>query len=602
MNTNKTDDSPRDKAVLKRENIYLLWAFARPHISILILGVVVGLIGTASSLATPMVTKLILDSLGTGQSLAQPITLLVVVLVIGLIAMFIQSVMLGRVAETVVYDASAQLVKRFIRAKLSLVQQFGAGELVTRITSDTVLLRESTTSSISLLINGLISLIGTVVLMALLDWVLLVVTIVAVVLIGVMLLILVPKIGQYQKLAQDETGKVGAALVSRINAIRTVKSSGAEQREISRILSHAEAAKAFSIKAIWISAFTLPVAGGGMQLAIIGILALGVWRVSIGALSVSALVAFLLYTFNLVDPIGSLTSAFMELQSGLAAAERIRETAGLDPEELDELPNKTRDDNDPSQVKAVTTNCGTPSAVIQLRDVTVTYADESTPVLNQISLDIPRTGHTAIVGPSGAGKTTVFSVLLRLIDIDAGMILLDGSSYDELTVRTVRRAMAYVEQETPVIDGSIRDNVLFRFDDGTDQEAWDALKQVQLDQKVRTLPGQLDALISSTNLSGGERQRLAVARALVRTPAVLLLDEATAQLDAVTEAAIQQVIRDQAKRGAVITIAHRLSTVQDANRIIVLESGRVRAQGSHQQLLADDELYRTFVEAMMINE
>ena len=241
--------------------------------------------------------------------------------------------------------------------------------------------------------------------------------------------------------------------------------------------------------------------------------------------------------------------------------------------------------------------------VLALKNVTAGYEGAAPPVVREASFEIPRTGHIALVGPSGAGKTTIFSLLLRFIDPAEGTLVLDGLAYEHWSIADVRSRMAYVEQETPIIPGAVRQNVLFRVpDEASDAEAWAALDSVRLGEKVRSLPGGLDADVSETSISGGERQRLAVARALVRRPEVLLLDEATAQLDGTTEAAIQRVIAEAAQARAVVTIAHRLSTVLDADRIIVLDRGRVRDTGRHHELLSRDSLYQEFIAALRIGE
>jgi len=240
-------------------------------------------------------------------------------------------------------------------------------------------------------------------------------------------------------------------------------------------------------------------------------------------------------------------------------------------------------------------------SVFSLRNVTAGYANAQRPALRNISMDVPRSGHVALVGPSGAGKTTIFSLLLRFIDPQRGTVEMNGIPYHDLSLNDVRSHIAYVEQETPIINGTIRDNVLFRVVDASDDEVWDALRAVRLDEKISGLPEGLDTPVGSTTLSGGERQRLAIARALVRTPDVLLLDEATAQLDGITEAAIQNVISKAASTGTVITIAHRLSTVLDADQIIVLENGRIRNRGTHHDLLNNDELYHEFITALKIS-
>ena len=588
---NGIDDAKSGNAAVPfREGIALLWSYSRPHLRTLIIGVLLGLFATAIALATPMVTKWVLDSLGTNLDLTGPVTVLVLILIVGVIANLAQSVLLGRLSERIVLDARRGLVSRFLLAKLEQIQRFRSGELVTRVTSDTLLLREATTNSLVQLINGLVSLVGTIVLMAILDWPLLLATLLALIVVGVLFGVLVPQIGKADKRAQDAIGELGATLEGGVRALRTVKSSRAEHREIARVNAKAEESARHAIRSVWFSALAWSVAGGGVQLAIIVILGLGAGRVALGELAVSTLVAFLMYAFNIVDPITSLAGAFSTLQSGLAAAARIRETEHLELEDTHARP---------ADAPVPVSHPDTP--VLTLRAVTAGYADAETPALRDVTLAIPRKGHIALVGPSGAGKTTVFSLLLRFIDPTSGRLELNGVPYEHLSIDDVRSGIAYVEQETPVIPGTVRDNVLFRAPDATDEEAWEALESVRLDQKIRSLSDGLDTNVAETSLSGGERQRLAVARALVRRPNVLLLDEATAQLDATTEAAIQNLIATASREGAVVTIAHRLSTVLDADQIIVLENGQVRDAGTHRDLLSRDTLYQEFISALHIH-
>jgi ATP-binding cassette subfamily B protein len=200
------------------------------------------------------------------------------------------------------------------------------------------------------------------------------------------------------------------------------------------------------------------------------------------------------------------------------------------------------------------------------------------------------------VGPSGAGKTTLLSLILRFLEPREGWIELDGRAYADWSHADVRDRLAYVEQETPVVPGTIRENLLLGRPDATEAEVEAVMRDVRLDELV------LDTPLAATSVSGGERQRIALARAILRAPDVLLLDEATAQVDGLTESAIHDCIRARAEVGAVVTVAHRLSTVIDADSIVVLEHGRVRSQGTHEELLATDDLYRGFVEALRIEQ
>lgn len=582
-------EGPAPVALPWRRGISVLAGYARPHVGAIAVGILLALLATATSLVTPLVTKQVLDSVGTGADLTVPALALVGLLLAGTAAAFTQEVVLGRMAENVVLEARRALVSRFFRAPLLRVQEFRTGELVTRVTSDTVLLREAVSGTVVKLVNATVGLVGAVVLMAVLDWPLLLTTLASLAVIGILVAVLLPRIGVADKRTQDALGDVGSTLETGIRALRTVKAAGVEDRQIARLDETLREATRHSIRSISYMAATGAVAGGGVQLATLVILGLGAWRVGAGELAVSTLVAFLLYAFYVVQPIGELVAAFSALQSGQAAVARITETERLVPEDLDvglpAPPARTPQRDVP---------------VLALRDVTVAYPGGQAPVLHNVTIEIPRTGHVALVGPSGAGKTTVFSLLLRFLEPSAGRVELDGTAYDELSLRSVRSRMSYVEQETPVLHGTIRENVAFRSPDVDDDVVWEALRSVRLADTVAALPAGLATQVSEATLSGGQRQRLAVARALVDPPDILLLDEATAQLDGATEAALQTVIERAATTGVVLTIAHRLSTVIDADRIVLLDAGRVRDTGTHAELLARDVMYREFVHALRI--
>ncbi|WP_200940533.1 ABC transporter ATP-binding protein [Cellulomonas sp. Leaf334] len=580
--TTDTDQPPRG------ERLRILIGFARPHRNTLLVGLALSLVATAMGLATPMVTKWVLDSLSEGLSLATPIALLLGLLVVGSAVGLTQWILMGTVAERIVLDARESLVRHFLRATVPAVTRRPVGELVTRTTSDTLLLREAASSSLVSLVNGVVALIGTLVLMAVLDLVLLGTTIAAIIVVSVLMALLLPGIAKAQEAAQESVGRLGGTLEGTLRAVRTVKSSRAEERQGERILADARDAKDHSVRAVRTTAVAWTISWGGIQLAIVVILGLGAWRVSQDLLAVSSLVAFLLYAFNIVGPITELTQAFTQLQSGIAAAARIREVTTMDSEEP--VPS--------GGAAPVATDESTP--VVELRNVTAAYGPDAEPAVRDISFTVPRRGHTALVGPSGAGKTTVFSLLLRFLEPQSGQLLLDGVPFSEIGHGRLRERFAYVEQETPIVPGSIRDNLLFSAPDASDEELDRVLAAVRLDGAFDALPDGLDTSLTSTSVSGGQRQRIALARAILKAPEVLLLDEATAQVDGLTESAIHDCIRDLAARGAVVTVAHRLSTVLDADTILVMEDGRVRARGTHEELLESDALYRDLVEALRI--
>ncbi|MBE1487807.1 ABC transporter ATP-binding protein [Plantactinospora soyae] len=589
----------------------ILWSFARPHTGKLILGLLLALLGSAAGLASPMVTKWVLDSLGGSASLSGPITALAVLLVVGSAIWLWQWILLGTLGERIVLDARESIIRRFFRATVPEVTRRPTGELVARVTSDTLLLHQAASSSIIGLINGTVMMAGTLVLMGVLDLVLLGTTVGAVILVALMFAVLMPSIAKAQERSQEHLGRLGGVLEGALRAIRTVKVSRAEHRQSERILAEARQVAKFSVHAARREAMAWTIVWSGIQLAIILILGIGAWRVSEGRLEVSSLIAFLLYAFNLMGPISEISQNVTALQSGIAAAGRIRQVADIEVESPDAGPERAdrqRPDTGAERADGHRLPGGDPTdghqphpgPVLELRGVSARYGPDAAPAVSGIDLAIPRRGHTAIVGPSGAGKTTLFSLVLRFLEPQEGEIRLDGRPYREHTHSEIRQRLAYVEQESPVVPGTIGENLLFTYPDATEEEVRDVLAQVRLTSKIDALPEGLDTPLTSSSVSGGERQRIALARAILRTPDVLLLDEATAQIDGLTEAAIHQVIRDRAARGAVVTVAHRLSTVIDADTIVVMEAGRVRARGSHEELLANDELYRQLVEALRI--
>ncbi|NKY98153.1 ABC transporter ATP-binding protein [Nocardiopsis alborubida] len=580
----------------------MLWSFVRPHRNKLVLGLVLALFGSALELANPMVIKLVLDTVSGGGGLLVPISLLLGLFVLGTVSGLWHWILLGTVAEKVVLDARTSLVRRYFRAALIPLSRRSSGELVTRATSDTVLLREAASSSVISLINGSVLLVGTLVMMGVLDLFLLTVTFVAVLVVTVLFLTLMPALAKAQERAQNSLGLMGGMLDGALRAVRTVKVSRAEERLSGQILEHARESARHGMRSVRREAVAWTIAFSGIQLAIIAILGVGALRVSSGAIDVSTLIAFLLYAFTLMTPVMELSQSVTTLQSGVAAARRIREVEAIPLEPSSEAapaPAVPADDAVREGADGLA-HAERGGALLELRGVTARYAPGAESALDGVDLAVPRRGHTAIVGPSGAGKTTVFSLLLRFLEPEEGQLFLEGTPYRELTPGQVRGRFAYVEQDTPVIPGTIRENLLFSHPDATEEEVRRVLGQVRLADKVDALEEGLDTPLDATSFSGGQRQRIALARALLRSPDVLLLDEATSQVDAITEAAITESVRAHAARAAVVTIAHRLSTVIHADTIVLMEDGRVRARGTHRELMDRDELYRELIAALHI--
>ncbi|MDQ6895980.1 MAG: ABC transporter ATP-binding protein/permease [Actinomycetota bacterium] len=566
----------------------VLLGYARPHWAMLLLGGILSLATAGSGLALPLVVRQLISELGTDRSVVGLVGLLSALVVANAVVGAIGGYVLRRTAESVVLAARQGLLERLLRLRMSAVEQHEPGDLMSRVTADTTLLREVIIGSLLGGVTGLLTLVATVVLMAFMDLVMLGVTLVSLGLAVVAIALVVPRINQASRHAQESVGLMGAALERMFGAFRTVKASGAEEREGRRLDDAATDAWRASIRAAKWGAIAGNVAGLAIQVAFIAVLSVGGARVASGTITVGTLVAFLLYVFFLISPVNQLASAVTQYQVGAAAVTRILEAQSLPVEPAVE---PTADAGMPVMPGRPPV---APHAAVIFDDVRFRYDADLPAVHDGVSFVIPPGGMTAFVGPSGAGKTSVFSLIERFYEPDSGRVLVDGTDVRDWPVAQLRSWIGYVEQDAPVLSGTLRENLVFGAPESDEEDVQEALRTTRLTAMVAALPDGLETTVGhrGMKLSGGERQRIAVARALLRRPRLLLLDEATSQLDAVNEAALRDAVTEAARTTTVLVVAHRLSTVMLADRIVVLDAGRVRAVGTHTQLVAGDPLYR----------
>jgi len=556
-----------------------MYAYVRPHRVALLVGGALSLLTGATGLALPLAVKALIGDLGHHRAVTGVLLIMTALVVTNAALGALGGYVLRRTAESVVLAARRRLVDRILGLTIGALDRAEPGDLMSRVTSDTTLLRDVTTGSLVGLVTGSLTMIATLVLMGVMDVVLLAVTLGVFSFASLVVGVVVPRIGRAARRAQDSVGVMGAALERMLGAFRTIKASGAESREGERIHDAARQAWRADVRAAKWQAVAGNVAGLSIQSAFLAVLAVGGIRVASGAISVGTLVAFLLYVFYLMPPVQQVVSAATEYQVGAAAVARITEAERLPVE--------------PTTAPAAPPGPGRTAAAVTFEQVRFRYRPELPEVHHGVSFSIPPFGMTAFVGPSGAGKTTVFSLIERFYEPDTGRIMLDGTDVRDWPISGLRAAIGYVEQDAPVLAGSLRDNLVLGAPGATEEELHDVLRTTRLGNLVARLPQGLETPVGhrGTRLSGGERQRVAIARALLRRPRLLLLDEATSQLDALNEAALRETVAETARVTTVLVVAHRLSTVTMADRIIVMDAGRVQAAGTHAELVASDPLY-----------
>jgi ABC-type multidrug transport system fused ATPase/permease subunit len=567
------------RVALGRTTWRALRGYISPHWKAIAAGGALSLLGGAAGLVQPLAAKALVEALGQHRSIVGALLLLTLMVLAGAAIAAVGGYVLQRTAETVVLNARQRLIARLLRLRVPAVEGAEPGDLMSRVTSDTTLLRGVTTQSLVTAVTGGLMLIAIVVLMGLMDPLLLGVTLAVIAFVAVIVALVMPRIGRETRKAQAAVGLIGSSLERVLGAFRTVKASGAEDREMAVVQDAAQTSWRAGVTAAKWQSMVGIFSGLAIQISFLAVLGVGGAQVASGAVPVGTLVAFLLYLFYLMGPISQLVQAVSQLQIGAAAISRITEVDGLEVEPDGAGPTSLAD---------------TTPTTVRFEDVRFRYRPELPEVHHGVTFDVPAGGMTAFVGPSGAGKSTVFSLIERFYEPTAGRVLVDERDLREWPLSELRAAIGYVEQDAPVLSGTLRENLTFAAPDVTEATVRDALRRTRLDGLIDRLPDGLETVVGhrGSKLSGGERQRVAIARALLRRPRLLLLDEVTSQLDAVNEMALREVVAEAAQTTTVLVVAHRLSTVTMADRIVVMDAGVVRAVGSHAELVAGDPLYR----------
>jgi ATP-binding cassette subfamily B protein len=608
MGFGKSDADVGPRATFGQLLPYLL-----EHRRVLSVVVVLSVLGAAASLAQPLLVSSVITVVEAGESLEGLVWLLVGLVVASALISGYQHYLLQRTGEGVVLSSRRQLVARMLKLPISEFDIRRTGDLVSRVGSDTTLLRAVLTQGLVEAIGGSLTFIGALIAMAIIDPILLGLTVLVIGVSVTTVILLSARIRVASRRAQEKVGDLAASVERSISAVRTIRASNAADREIAAVQKEAEGAWQMGISVAKVSALVVPIAGISMQVSFLVVLGVGGFRVADGSITVADLVAFILFLFLLIMPLGQTFGAITSVNSALGALGRIQEIISL--------PTETERDHEiaDSAVAPVRTDDAITFDDVQFHYAALPEKDDaahqrSVPeetveeqprdrtVLRGVSFSAPRGQRTALVGPSGAGKSTIFALIERFYDPTGGVIRLGGVDLRALDRESLRAQIGYVEQDAPVLAGSLRENLKLGAPQATDEECVRVLREVNLTEVLDRNALGLGAPVGEDGvmLSGGERQRLAIARTLLAAPPILLLDESTSSLDGLNEQMLREAIDAVALGRTLIVIAHRLSTVVDSDQIVVLDNGGVVGVGTHSELVKSTPLYRELAKHQLL--
>lgn len=538
---------------------------------------------TGVALLVPLFTKNLINDFSVSSLNAERITLLVLAIIVQALASGFSIYLLNRIGQSVVAGIRDQLWKKLLVLPVSYFDDHPSGETVSRMTNDTTVVKGLISEHLSNFVTGIISIVGSMIVLFVLDWKMTLLMFTAIPLSVLILMPLGKKMHKISKGMQDETASFTAVLQQVLTEIRLVKASNAEALEYQNGQKGIQKLFQFGLKEAKVQALIAPLMSFVMMALLVLILGYGGMRVSSGALTAGALVAFIMYLFQIIMPMAQLASFFTQFQKATGATERI--ISILDSVEEEDAKQHVQN----------------MSQSISVDHLNYSY-NNGEQVLKDISFNVEAGKVTAIVGPSGSGKTTLFSLFERFYKPQEGSISIGGTSINDFTLLSWRSQIGYVSQESPIVSGTIRDNICYGIDrDITDEELNQVAKMAYADQFISELPNGYDTEVGERGmkLSGGQRQRIAIARAFLRNPKILMLDEATSSLDSKSEKVVQQALNHLMKGRTTIVIAHRLSTVIGSDQIIFLEKGKITGSGTHKELYNTHSLYREFAEQQL---
>ncbi len=493
------------------------------------------------------------------------------------IATYFHTVIMNKIGQRIITDVQQEMHEHLLGADLAFFHANASGNLISRITNDVSVMRAAVSDCLTNAFKGSLTLAFLIGVMFYQDWRLATAAFFVFPLSALFVTYAGKHVRRYARKTQEEMGRFVSLLSQIFQGIRHVKGYGMERQEHERVEGVTENIYNIALKNFRISALYDPLAELMSGLAITTVVLYGNWRIEEGLTTAGALFSFITAFILAFDPMRRTAKVNSQLQAGLAAAERVFRLLDMKPAIVDNpgaAPLETSDYN------------------VGIHDAVFVYAD-GTRALDHVTIDVPHGKTVAIVGPSGAGKSTIINLIPRFYDLNEGSIAIGGKDIRSVTLKSLRAHIALVSQETMLFDATVRANIAYGQKGATDEAVVAAAEAAHAGAFIRALPNGYDTVVGEhgVKLSGGQRQRIAIARAMLRNAPILLLDEATSSLDNESERAVQEALKELQQGRTTIVVAHRLSTIIDADKIVVIEKGRIVEEGKHAELLAKGGVY-----------
>ncbi|OJF02650.1 multidrug ABC transporter permease [Weissella confusa] len=544
------------------------------------LGLGLGVIATGIQLAVPHFAGDLIN--GFGKSIDK--TLLVSVIgmfILSAVISALSGTVLGIFGENVVSRLRNTLWDKLIRLRVAYFDETKAGEMTSRLINDSTQIKDLLANSFPRMITSLLTVVGALTLMVLKDWRM---TAIMALAIPLVMLVMLPVMRQSHKVGRDRQNSLAdfnGAAGETLSEIRLVKSSNAEPFETEKGHTTIQSLYKIGLREAVYDSVAGPLMTAVMMGLFVGVLAYGAHLVSQGTMTMGTMFSFLMYLFQLLGPSATLGQFFSDLAKASGSTERVQALLAEPEEDL-----------------TSGVDVDVEGQTLAMSHVDFAY-DDSKKILSDVSFEAQPNTVVAFAGPSGGGKSTIFSLLERYYTPTAGEIMIGNHDVSDVNLANWREQIGFVSQDSAIMAGTIRHNLTYGLTgEYSDDDLWRVLGLAFAEKFVRDMPAGLDTEVGErgVKVSGGQRQRLAIARAILRDPKILMLDEATASLDSESEAMVQKALESLMKGRTTLVIAHRLSTIVDADKIYFIEQGTVSGAGTHKELVANHELYREYVD------